>query len=144
VRTRRGRSAIAVSHRVVRSAEAVSCSTSPATTTSTVPPGNRWTSRCSAPGSSSTRAAATPGQAGSASSLIASRSQASVCAKSRATCIWELQILLLRFFRGMTQSQIAAEIGISQMHVSRLLARTLAELRTGLLTTDEATDPPDA
>jgi RNA polymerase sigma-B factor len=48
----------------------------------------------------------------------------------------ERQILLLRFFRGMTQSQIAAEVGISQMHVSRLLARTLAQLRTGLLQTD--------
>ena len=34
----------------------------------------------------------------------------------------------------MTQSQIAAEIGISQMHVSRLLARTLAQLREGLTT----------
>jgi RNA polymerase sigma-B factor len=33
----------------------------------------------------------------------------------------------------MTQSQIAEEIGISQMHVSRLLARTLNELRAGLL-----------
>ena len=32
----------------------------------------------------------------------------------------------------MTQSQIAAEIGISQMHVSRLLARTLARLRDSL------------
>ncbi|HET9499954.1 MAG TPA: RNA polymerase sigma factor SigF [Marmoricola sp.] len=41
----------------------------------------------------------------------------------------ERQILLLRFFRGMTQSQIADEIGISQMHVSRLLNRTLAGLR---------------
>ena len=45
----------------------------------------------------------------------------------------EKRILTLRFFRGMTQSQIADEIGISQMHVSRLLARTLTELRTGLL-----------
>ncbi len=45
----------------------------------------------------------------------------------------EKRILTLRFFRGMTQSQIAEEIGISQMHVSRLLARTLTELRTGLL-----------
>jgi RNA polymerase sigma-B factor len=42
-------------------------------------------------------------------------------------------ILLLRFFRGMTQSQIAAEVGISQMHVSRILNRTLARLRSGLL-----------
>ena len=41
----------------------------------------------------------------------------------------ERQILLLRFYRQMTQSQIAAEVGISQMHVSRLLTRTLAELR---------------
>jgi RNA polymerase sigma-B factor len=45
----------------------------------------------------------------------------------------ERQILLLRFFSGMTQSEIASEIGISQMHVSRLLARTLARLREGLL-----------
>ncbi|MDX6224274.1 MAG: polymerase sigma-B factor [Frankiales bacterium] len=45
----------------------------------------------------------------------------------------EKKILMLRFFRGMTQSQIAAEIGISQMHVSRLLARTLTQLREGLL-----------
>ncbi|WP_407939670.1 RNA polymerase sigma factor SigF [Motilibacter deserti] len=48
----------------------------------------------------------------------------------------EQKILLLRFFRGMTQSEIAAEVGISQMHVSRLLARTLAQLREGLLTED--------
>ena len=44
----------------------------------------------------------------------------------------EKRILLLRFFRGMTQTQIAEEIGVSQMHVSRLLNRTLAELRTSL------------
>jgi RNA polymerase sigma-B factor len=44
----------------------------------------------------------------------------------------ERQILLLRFFRQMTQSQIAEEVGISQMHVSRLLARTLAELRDSI------------
>ncbi len=44
----------------------------------------------------------------------------------------ERAILRLRFVQNMTQSQIAAEIGISQMHVSRLLARTLAELREGL------------
>jgi RNA polymerase sigma-B factor len=48
----------------------------------------------------------------------------------------ERHILTLRFFRGMTQSQIAAEIGISQMHVSRLLTRTLARLRESL-TADE-------
>jgi RNA polymerase sigma-B factor len=44
----------------------------------------------------------------------------------------ERRILLLRFFRGMTQSQIAEEIGVSQMHVSRLLNRTLEQLRTSL------------
>jgi RNA polymerase sigma-B factor len=45
----------------------------------------------------------------------------------------EKNILMLRFFANMTQSQIAADLGISQMHVSRLLARTLAKLREGLL-----------
>jgi RNA polymerase sigma-B factor len=48
----------------------------------------------------------------------------------------EKKILMLRFFGGITQSQIAAELGISQMHVSRLLARTLAQLREGLLAED--------
>jgi RNA polymerase sigma-B factor len=48
----------------------------------------------------------------------------------------EKKILLLRFFGNMTQSQIAAELGISQMHVSRLLARTLAQLREGLTVDD--------
>jgi len=48
----------------------------------------------------------------------------------------EKRILLLRFFGNMTQSQIAIELGISQMHVSRLLARTLAQLREGLTTDD--------
>jgi RNA polymerase sigma-B factor len=48
----------------------------------------------------------------------------------------EKRILLLRFFGNMTQSQIANELGISQMHVSRLLARTLAQLREGLLAED--------
>jgi RNA polymerase sigma-B factor len=46
----------------------------------------------------------------------------------------ERHILMLRFFHEKTQSEIAAEVGISQMHVSRLLAKTLAQLRTGLLT----------
>ncbi len=48
----------------------------------------------------------------------------------------EKRILMLRFFGGMTQSQIAVDLGISQMHVSRLLARTLAQLREGLLAED--------
>jgi RNA polymerase sigma-B factor len=41
----------------------------------------------------------------------------------------ERTILYLRFFEERTQSEIAAELGISQMHVSRLLARSLAFLR---------------
>ena len=44
----------------------------------------------------------------------------------------EKQILLLRFFKGMTQSQIAKEIGVSQMHVSRLLNKTLENLRASI------------
>ena len=40
----------------------------------------------------------------------------------------ERQILHLRFFDGLTQSQIAVELGISQMHVSRLIRRALETL----------------
>ncbi|WP_309095575.1 RNA polymerase sigma factor SigF [Streptomyces sp.] len=42
------------------------------------------------------------------------------------------KILSLRFVAGMTQSEIGEELGISQMHVSRLLSRTLVRLRKGL------------
>ncbi len=42
----------------------------------------------------------------------------------------EQHILHLRFFEGLTQSEIAKQLEISQMHVSRLLAKSLAELRT--------------
>ena len=44
----------------------------------------------------------------------------------------EKKILLLRFFKNKTQTQIAEEIGVSQMHVSRLLSRTLDQLRASL------------
>ena len=44
----------------------------------------------------------------------------------------EKRILLLRFFKNRTQSEIAEEIGVSQMHVSRLLSRTLDQLRASL------------
>ncbi|MBY8887755.1 RNA polymerase sigma factor SigF [Streptomyces sp. PTM05] len=44
------------------------------------------------------------------------------------------QILSLRFVGNLTQSEIGEELGISQMHVSRLLSRTLTRLRRGLLT----------
>ncbi|TQR82396.1 SigB/SigF/SigG family RNA polymerase sigma factor [Mycobacterium hodleri] len=42
----------------------------------------------------------------------------------------ERTILVMRFFQDMSQSQIAERIGISQMHVSRLLSSSLAALRT--------------
>ncbi len=42
----------------------------------------------------------------------------------------ERLILHLRFFEGLTQSEIATRLGISQMHVSRLLARSVAQLRS--------------
>jgi len=45
----------------------------------------------------------------------------------------EQRIIILRFFGNLTQTQIADRIGISQMHVSRLLARSLATLRGQLL-----------
>ncbi|GAA3730783.1 RNA polymerase sigma factor SigF [Salinactinospora qingdaonensis] len=45
----------------------------------------------------------------------------------------ERRIVLLRFFGNKTQSEIAADIGISQMHVSRLLSNALARMRRGML-----------
>ncbi|WP_372440913.1 RNA polymerase sigma factor SigF [Actinacidiphila acididurans] len=42
----------------------------------------------------------------------------------------ERRILLLRYFANLTQSQISAELGVSQMHVSRLLSRSFARLRS--------------
>jgi RNA polymerase sigma-B factor len=42
----------------------------------------------------------------------------------------ERQIVMLRFFGNLTQSQISTELGMSQMHVSRLLARIFARLRS--------------
>ncbi|MEU6071710.1 MULTISPECIES: SigB/SigF/SigG family RNA polymerase sigma factor [Streptomyces] len=45
----------------------------------------------------------------------------------------ERLILYLRFFRGMTQSRIAEQLGISQMHVSRLLSGCFDRLREDLL-----------
>lgn len=46
----------------------------------------------------------------------------------------ERAILELRFGGDMTQAQIGEELGVSQMHISRLLTRTLDKLRTGMLT----------
>jgi RNA polymerase sigma-B factor len=44
----------------------------------------------------------------------------------------ERQTLLLRFVENKTQSEIADVLGVSQVHVSRLLAKTLAQLRRQL------------
>jgi RNA polymerase sigma-B factor len=49
-------------------------------------------------------------------------------------------MLMMRFYGNMTQDQIAAELGISQIHVSRLLSRALAYLREQL--TDTARQEP--
>ena len=49
----------------------------------------------------------------------------------------ERTILHLRFFRGLTQSQIAAQVGISQMHVSRLIRRSLEKIREEIGPDDE-------
>ncbi|MEU5115867.1 RNA polymerase sigma factor SigF [Streptomyces longwoodensis] len=46
------------------------------------------------------------------------------------------QIIHMRFVEELTQAQIGERLGVSQMHVSRLLSRTLARLRAGLLTND--------
>jgi RNA polymerase sigma-B factor len=43
----------------------------------------------------------------------------------------ERRVLLLRYYRNLTQSQISAELGVSQMHISRLLARSVTRLRSG-------------
>jgi RNA polymerase sigma-B factor len=43
----------------------------------------------------------------------------------------ERQIVVLRFYAGLTQSEIANRLGVSQMQVSRILARTLDRLRAG-------------
>ncbi|NEA54237.1 sigma-70 family RNA polymerase sigma factor [Streptomyces sp. SID13666] len=45
----------------------------------------------------------------------------------------DLRILQMRFGDEMTQAQIGVELGISQMHVSRLLTKVLDRLRQGML-----------
>jgi RNA polymerase sigma-B factor len=44
----------------------------------------------------------------------------------------ERRVLYLRFFKQLSQSQIAAEVGVTQMQVSRILSRVLAQLREHL------------
>lgn len=50
----------------------------------------------------------------------------------------ERRVLYLRFFSEMTQSEIAEDIGVSQMHVSRILSQTLERLRAAA---DDASNP---
>lgn len=47
-------------------------------------------------------------------------------------------ILALRFYAALPQSQIADQVGLSQMHVSRILTATLQQLRAGMMTPDRA------
>jgi RNA polymerase sigma-B factor len=56
----------------------------------------------------------------------------------------ERAILHLRFFKGLTQSQIAQQIGISQMHVSRLIRRSLQKIRDEVEAQETATGGPAA
>lgn len=53
----------------------------------------------------------------------------------------EREIVRLRFFEGLTQREIADRVGVSQMHVSRLLRRSLAEMREQLESGDEELAP---
>jgi RNA polymerase sigma-B factor len=50
----------------------------------------------------------------------------------------ERKILQLRFFDGLTQSQIAQQVGISQMHVSRLIRRALEKIRETIAEDEES------
>jgi RNA polymerase sigma-B factor len=45
----------------------------------------------------------------------------------------EREVVVLRFFAELSQHQIAARVGFSQMHVSRLLRRAIARMRLQLL-----------
>jgi RNA polymerase sigma-B factor len=50
-----------------------------------------------------------------------------------ALTVLQQRMLALRFFDDLTQTEIAAQLGVSQMQISRLLVATLAQLRTGML-----------
>lgn len=54
----------------------------------------------------------------------------------------EQEMVLLRFYGNMTQSDIADRLGISQMHVSRLLSQTLAALRRDLVPDEDLQKDP--
>src|SRR6266567_4270535 len=56
----------------------------------------------------------------------------------------ERMILHLRFFEGLTQSQIAQQVGISQMHVSRLIRRSLEKIREEIASDQELPDESES
>ncbi len=53
----------------------------------------------------------------------------------------ERRIIHLRFWEGLTQSQIAAQVGISQMHVSRLIRQALGKVREEIATGRSTREP---
>jgi RNA polymerase sigma-B factor len=69
--------------------------------------------------------------------LVGLEDRASLSAALKDLTHQEQKILYLRFFRGLTQTEIASELDISQMHVSRLLRRTLQVLRQKMLSFEE-------
>jgi len=56
----------------------------------------------------------------------------------------EQRILIMRFYGNLTQTEIGERLGISQMHVSRLLARALGHLKSRLLDPAETGDTPQS
>ena len=56
----------------------------------------------------------------------------------RALTPRECEVLRLRFAEDLTQSEIGERVGVSQMHVSRIIRHALARLRTEALTPDDA------
>jgi RNA polymerase sigma-B factor len=56
----------------------------------------------------------------------------------------EQRILVMRFYGNLTQTEIGERLGISQMHVSRLLARALGHLKNKLLDPAETSDIPQS
>src|ERR1700747_3230354 len=56
----------------------------------------------------------------------------------------EQRILVMRFYGNLTQAEIGTRLGISQMHVSRLLARPLGHLKSRLLDPADTDNPQSA
>jgi RNA polymerase sigma-B factor len=112
---------------------------------STASPPSPWTPNC--PGSDDGYALGDAlGESDSGFDLVVDREAVKPCLAALPER--ERTILYLRFFRGMTQSRIAEQLGISQMHVSRLLSGCCAKVRDEALaegeqsTTKAVTQPP--